>query len=225
MKEPHLALASTVVSPTEKKQAQDCIWPKAALPIIQCRDVSHRPTPEATAGAAGLKVYSEGGTHISPFLLYLQPLLQKCLCLIIQRVPLPSPRWKTHLSFISSRSDSHLAFTKPGLTNSQRKKLFSHQPDKCSHQTELGEQAQGVVTSPSSPLTWGVRNSESDTMETLVFGIEANNISTTLAFRFISIVFIVVVFPSWLQCESSVRRILFSALVLWCAAFHPLDVS
>lgn len=53
-------------------------------------------------------------------------------------------------------------------------------------------------------------------METLVFGIEANNISTTLAFRFISIVFIVVVFPSWciwLQCESSVRRILSVGLI------------
>lgn len=68
-------------------------------------------------------------------------------------------------------------------------------------------------------------------METLVFGIEANNISTILAFRIICIVFIVVVVPSWcvwLQCESFVRRILsvgLITLVLRCAAFHSLDVS
>lgn len=206
MKEPHLALAPTILSPT----ANDYIRPKAALPTFQCRDVYHHPTLEATAGAAGLKVYAGGGTHISPSLLCLQALLRKCLTLIIQPAPLLSPRWKTHLSLISSRPHSYgirtqacRGFTSPseylgtpgvyktGAGKFSEKNVFSFQPDKRSHRTELGEPASGVVeASGTANLT-----------ETLVWKLK--HISTSLDFRYIRIVIIVVVFPCWciwIQC-------------------------
>lgn len=63
-----MALAATVVSPTGKKQATSItsfIWPTAAFThdSVQGRSTP-RPTPEATSGAAGPRVYAEeGGAH------------------------------------------------------------------------------------------------------------------------------------------------------------------
>lgn len=166
-----------------------------AKSIFTHNSVQERLTPPYTGGH-GRSSWAQGSprgrnTHFIVSSLSANPSSKNCSWLTIQRVPLPSPRWRTHLSFISSRSDSYgiksqachgFAFPfkrlctpgvyKTGPDKFWEKKLFSHQPDKCSHQAELEKQAQGVVSSPPSPLTWGMRhdlrNCESGAMETLV---------------------------------------------------------